>query len=212
MTLMLTEAIAANKAQKTIDQLVTSLNQHPNALGGEVTRFHECGTRQVQGFLASTDETVGFILSAARSGAWAVDLTIVPESQGPVFIDQSESFTEDRILRQAQANAKSASRAPGGVRVGAVREGNLVDVNAERALGHIEAGLQLLCAIERRRSIEGQEAGLLINAGSSQAQAARQLEVSQQAVSARLQAGYWYESRRSAYWLATQIQDYIQEK
>src|SRR5699024_12670471 len=98
-------------------------------------------------------------------------------------------------VRLDQDNDNSVSLAPGGVRVGAVREGNFVDVNAERALGHIEAGLQLLCAIELRRSIEGQEAGLLINAGSSQAQAARQLEVSQQAVSARLQAGYWYETR-----------------
>src|SRR5699024_9276385 len=123
-------------------------------------------------------------------GAWAVVLTIVPESQVPVFIDQSESFTEDRILRQAQANAKSASRAPGGVRVGAVREGNLVDVNAERALGHIEAGLQLLCAIERLHFTQCQEFGLFTNSASFHAQATRQLEVTQQAVSSRLQAGY----------------------
>src|SRR5699024_11516039 len=117
MTLMLTEAIAANKAQKTIDQLVTSLNQHPNALGGEVASFHECGTRQVQGFLASTDETGGFILSAARSGAWAVDLTIVPESQVPVLIDQISALPEDRILQLAAADANSASPAPGWIRI-----------------------------------------------------------------------------------------------
>src|SRR5699024_8814770 len=158
MTLMLTEAIAANKAQKTIDQLVTSLNQHPNALGGEVARFHECGTRQVQRCLASTDETVGFILSAARCGAWAVDLTMVPESRLPVFIDQSQSFTEDRILRQAQANAKSAPRAPGGVRVGAVVEGRLVQGHAERAVGHIAPGLKRVSAIERAQSLRVQEA------------------------------------------------------
>ena len=85
-----------------------------------------------------------------------------------------------------------------------------MDVKLQRASGPNDAGLQLLCPIEQRRSDEGQEAGLLINSGCSQAQAARQLEISQQAVSSRLQAGYWYETRSSAYWLATQSQNYIQ--
>lgn len=212
MTLTLAKPFVADQAKETIDQLVVSLNKHPNAIGGEITRFRECHTRKVQGFLASTDETVGFILSAARSGAWFVHLTIVPDSQAPLFNSQSANSAASDVLRQAQVQAKSALRAPGGIRVAAVQGQGIVGMKEESALGSIESGLQLLCAIERRRTDEGQEAGLLINAGSSQAQAARQLEVSQQAVSSRLQAGYWYESRRAAYWLARQIQEFIQRK
>ena len=80
-----------------------------------------------------------------------------------------------------------------------------MDSKTAPEIGPIESTLQLLCSIERRRSDEGQEAGLMINAGNSQTQAAKNLGVSQQAVSARLQAGYWYESRKVAYWLAVQL-------
>ena len=166
------------------------------------------GTRQVQGHLASADETVGFILSAARSGTWGVHLTVIPQDAGEQSTARGNEMLRE-ILAQAVDVGSQALRAPGGVRVVKAQAHKLIDSKTALDIGPIESTLQLVCSIERRRSDEGQEAGLMINAGNSQAQAAKALGVSQQAVSARLQAGYWYESRKVAYWLAVQLEQLL---
>ena len=204
MTLTLAKTVPDAQASEIVGQLVESLNWRPDANGGAGQSFRATGERQVQGNLGSSDETVGFILSAARSGTWGVHLTVIPADSG-------ESFTGDnrlllrQVVSQAAKSGSQALRAPGGVRVVKAQGKKLVDSKTALEIGPIESTLQLLCAIERRRSDEGQEAGLMINAGNSQTQAAKALGVSQQAVSARLQAGYWYESRKVAYWLAAQL-------
>lgn len=204
LTLTLAKTVPDSQGPEIVGQLVESLNWRPDGDGGVGPNFKATGRRQVQGHLASADETVGFILSAARSGTWGVHLTIIPEIAGESFgIDGADALHD--ILCQAVKNAPQALRAPGGVRVVAAQGKKLVDSKTAPEIGSIESTLQLLCSIERRRSDEGQEAGLMINAGNSQTQAAKNLGVSQQAVSARLQAGYWYESRKVAYWLAVQL-------
>jgi len=204
LTLTLAKTVPDAQAPDIVGQLVESLNWRPDGDGGAAPNFKAKGTRQVQGHLASADETVGFVLSAARSGTWGVHLTVIPEAMGePSALNGAEALHE--ILSQAVKTAPQALRAPGGVRVVAAQGKKLVDSKTAPEIGAIESTLQLLCSIERRRSDEGQEAGLMINAGNSQTQAANNLGVSQQAVSARLQAGYWYESRKVAYWLAAQL-------
>ncbi|GAA4109601.1 hypothetical protein [Enteractinococcus coprophilus] len=204
LTLTLAKNIPDSQAPAFVGQLVESLNWGSDAVGGAGSRFEATGIRQVQGHLASADETVGFILSAARSGMWAVHLTIIPQDAGERSTEQVNEWCRD-ILCQAVNTGPQALRAPGGVRVVKAQADRLVDSTTALDLGPIESTLQLLCSIERRRSDEGQEAGLMINAGNSQTQTAKALGVSQQAVSARLQAGYWYESRKMAYWLAVQL-------
>lgn len=204
VTLTVTKSIADDQARPIIDQLIESMSGYPTATGGAVAGFQAIGPRQVQGWFSSSDEVVGFILSAARSGSWGVHLSLVGESEASQL---HWSKASDRQAGVAAHNLQSldASRAPGGVKVVILQVGALVDSSKFSALAPVEAGLQLLCSIERRRSDEGQEAGLMINSGYSQTATAEQLGVSQQAVSSRLQAGYWYESRRSAYWLAEQL-------
>jgi hypothetical protein len=206
VTLSLTNTYPAAAAKQTVNQLVASLNEHPDAVGGEVAGFKAVGQRQVQGCLWSPDEAVGFILSAARSAIWGVHLGWVGAAEKNTAEESSELA---RILEQASSVGPYALRAPGGVSVELLRHGSLVDAKQAPEVGPVESTLQLLCAIERRRSDEGQEAGLMINAGRSQTKAAQLLGVSQQAVSSRLQAGYWYESRKVAYWLAVQIEQLI---
>ena len=210
ITLTLANSVPAEAAEQTVDQLVGSLNIHPDAVGGPVAGFKAIGQRQVQGCLASADEAVGFILSAARSATWGVHLTVIPNHEDAQRTPNAEPSLQ-RVMELASATGPRAVRAPGGVRVELTRGDSLVDVKQTPEIGPIESTLQLLCAIERRRSDEGQEAGLMINAGKSQTQAAQLLGVSQQAVSSRLQAGYWYESRKVAYWLAVQIQKLVQD-
>lgn len=208
VTLTLAKSVPDSSAEQVIDQLVGSLRSHPDAAGGEVAGFQARGGRQVQGCLVTADETVGFILSAARSGIWGIHLTLVPGLAGSELDDD-----ESRALRQAMelavTDAPRSLRVPGAVRVVLASSGELLDAKRLPSIGPIESAVQLLSAIERRRSDEGQEAGLLINAGRSQAGAAKTLGVSQQAVSSRLQAGYWYESRKVAFWLAAQIDELL---
>lgn len=205
LTLTLAKNIPDSQAPQIVGQLVESLNWHPDASGGEGTKFHAIGKRQVQGHLSSADETVGFILSAARSGTWGVYLTVIPDTAADQPKQQQGDYHREMLSQAADAGVQ-ALRAPGGVRVVKAQAHKLVDSKTAPEIGAIESTLQLLCSIERRRSDEGQTAGLMINAGNSQSQAAKTLGVSQQAVSARLQAGYWYESRKVAYWLAAELE------
>jgi len=68
-------------------------------------------------------------------------------------------------------------------------------VGASEQIAVCESALQLLGALERRRSESQQEAGRLVEAGASQREAAAVLEVSQQAVHDRLRNGLWHETR-----------------
>lgn len=208
VTLTLADSVPAATAEQTVDQLVGSLSAHPDAIGGPVTGFQTVGQRQVQGCLASAAEAVGFILSAARSSTWGLHLAVFAPHSGNGEALHDETGVR-RVLALASLAGPKALRAPGGVRVEIARNEQLTGAKDTPEVGPIESALQLVCAIERRRSDEGQEAGLMINSGKSQTKAALDLGVSQQAVSSRLQAGYWYESRKVAYWLALQVEQLI---
>lgn len=208
VTLTLAKNVPNTRVAETVDQLVASLRHHPDAAGGAVAGFKAVGERQVQGCLTSADETVGFVLSAARSGAWGVHLTLLSHDTDGQLPWNDESNIRP-VLDLAAKSGAHALRAPGGVEVVKADGSKLAGSKDLHEIGAIESTLQLLCSIERRRSDEGQEAGLLINGGKSQIEAAKHLGVSQQAVSARLHAGYWYESRKVAYWLASQLEQVL---
>lgn len=209
LTLTVANSISDHKAMNMVSQLAESLNFHPDAVGGGVMGFEAAGGRQVQGFLGSAEQTVGFILSAARSGNLGVHLLVIPRLKEMLQAGAEGEDMLTQLLGMARQDGGAALREPGGVKVVRARGLSLVGAKVAPELGPIESTLQLLGSIERRRSEEGQEAGLMINAGNSQSQAAQQLGVSQQAVSARLQAGYWYESRNAAYWLAAQLEQIV---
>lgn len=212
VTLTLTRSVPKDQAAEVVGQLVTSLSSHPDAVESPVAGFKVHNQEQVQGCLASAHEAVGFILSAARSGFWGIHLTVLPGKQGSgsALSGPMGSTGLQHILDAALTVADEALRAPGQVLVAMADSGTILGPKRAPQLGFIESSLQLLSAIERRRSHEGQEAGVMINAGKSQSGTASELGVSQQAVSARLRAGYWYESRRAAYWLAHEIQMLIE--
>jgi len=206
VTLTPTKSLSKDQAVQAVGQLVASLSSHPDAVDTPVAGFKAHHQDQVQGCLASPHEAVGLILSVARSALWGMHLTLLPGHQGSGAMG-SDGLQRD--LDAALAVAGEALRAPGQVLVAMADSGAIIGPKEMPQLGAIESSLQLLSAIERRRSDEGQEAGVMVNAGNSQSLTASELGVSQQAVSARLQAGYWYESRRAAYWLAHEIQMFI---
>src|SRR5699024_12654566 len=81
VTLTVTKNIAHVEAGQIIDQLTESLAVRPDDGGGAVLSFQTIGSRQVQSWLRSADEVVGFILSAARAGVWGVRLALAPDDQ-----------------------------------------------------------------------------------------------------------------------------------
>lgn len=209
LTLTVTKNTADDHAHHLVNRLIDSMSDHPTAAGEGVAGFKAVGQRQVRGWFSSADEAVGFVLSAARSGSWGVHLSIVPDGETSQ-LDWPEDLEMPPGVSAHHLGSFDASKAPGGVKIVLLHADSLVEAKTSSALAPVEASLQLLCSIERRRSDEGQEAGLMINSGYSQTATAEQLGVSQQAVSSRLQSGYWYESRRVAFWLAEQLRELLE--
>ena len=128
---------------------------------------------------------VGLALWAVRTGSWAVLLN--PEGGQHKNTPLSYSIPSER---------RRARRAPGRLVLPAGgRPGRASESGREADLRCAEATLQLVAAVERRRSADQHAAGRLVEAGASQREAAAELGISQQAVHSRLRHGLWHESR-----------------
>ena len=128
---------------------------------------------------------VGLALWAVRTGSWAVML----DPEGGSDKDSALSYLTPAELRRAR-------RAPGRLVLPAGgRPGRASESGREADLRCAEATLQLVAAVERRRSADQHAAGRLVEAGASQREAAAELGISQQAVHSRLRHGLWHESR-----------------
>ena len=128
---------------------------------------------------------VGLALWAVRTGSWAV------------LLDPEDALDKDSSLSYlTTAERRRARRAPGRlVLPGGGRADRASDAGREADLRCAEATLQLVAAVERRRSADQHAAGRLVEAGASQREAAAELGISQQAVHSRLRHGLWHESR-----------------
>lgn len=128
---------------------------------------------------------VGLALWAVRTGSWAVML----DPEGGSDKDAALSYL-------TPAERRRARRAPGRLVLPAGgRPGRASESGREADLRCAEATLQLVAAVERRRSADQHAAGRLVEAGASQREAAAELGISQQAVYSRLRHGLWHESR-----------------
>ena len=128
---------------------------------------------------------VGLALWAVRTGSWAV------------MLDPECGSDKDPALSYlTPAERRRARRAPGRLVLPAGgRPGRASESGREADLRCAEATLQLVAAVERRRSADQHAAGRLVEAGASQREAAAELGISQQAVHSRLRHGLWHESR-----------------
>ena len=128
---------------------------------------------------------VGLALWAVRTGSWAVML----DPEGGSDKDSALSYL-------TPAERRRARRAPGRLVLPAGgRPGRASESGREADLRCAEATLQLVAAVERRRSADQHAAGRLVEAGASQREAAAELGISQQAVHSRLRHGLWHVSR-----------------
>jgi sigma-70-like protein len=122
-------------------------------------------------------------MELAASSSWSVGIGI-----GPV---------KEPLPENTRAGAGEAfERARTAVTAAKAASGNIAVSGESPLAAQAEALLQLLVLVARKRSKMSEEAGILSDQGLTQQQIARQLGISQQAVSSRLQSGLWQESRR----------------
>lgn len=138
-------------------------------------RQGEGSEARLVGGVDSGVEAVGILLSLVRSGVWAV---VVEVAEGRAA---GESLLQREAGRARRASGLCAVLGLSGP-----------------STAWIEPALQLLGALERRRSEPQQDAGRRVEAGASQREVAVELQLSQQAVHARLRGGLWNETRALA--------------
>ncbi|GAB3189294.1 hypothetical protein [Nesterenkonia suensis] len=167
-----------------VDQAVTEFGAR--AAEHLVRPFQRTAGDEVQGVLDDAGAVLAVTLWAARTEQWSIGIGV-----GAVRtpLPQETRAGSGQAFEAAREAVTRAKRASGGV---ALSAGGLQEHAAEQ----VEALVQMLGELERRRTDSSQEAGELIAQGLSQAQAAERLGTSQQAVSRRLQRGLWAETRR----------------
>lgn len=184
MYVMTLDQKGSRRREDLVEQAVKEFDRR--AGDALVREFQRTAGDEVQGVLDDAEAVVAIALQVARTEQWSIGIgvgsvrTPLPEE---TRAGSGEAF---EAARDAVTRAK---RATGGVALTAA-------VPQSTGADHAEALLQLLCELERRRTESSQEAGELIQEGISQAEAARRLGASQQAISRRLQRGLWAQTRR----------------
>ncbi|GER22119.1 hypothetical protein NCCP1664_06160 [Zafaria cholistanensis] len=169
---------ASRRRADLVDQLIDRLNT-----GYPLVRpFERTAGDELQGVLDDGPAAAALALEVAATRAWsigvgvgAVRLPLPAQTRagaGPAF-------------ENARAAVERAKHSPASLAV----------VGPEPEGPRLEAELQLVAELEARRSPAAAEAGLLIEQGFSQREAAERLGITQQAVSARLAAGLWQPTR-----------------
>jgi predicted XRE-type DNA-binding protein len=170
----------------TIDQrdsrhrpdMVERLVERLNAQYVPLRAFERTAGDELQAVMDDAEAAVALLLDVALTGEWSVGLGVgrvrlpLPE-QTRAGAGEAFEQARDAVERAKNAPASVAVSGPG----------------AEA--GRLEAELQLVAEVNRRRTASSREAGLLIQRGLSQKEAAALLGITQQAVSSRLASGMW---------------------
>jgi hypothetical protein len=174
----------SRRGRDLIDELLTGLAELlPSA--ALARPFERTAGDEVQGLIEGPEHAVTAALALVREGRWSIGLGLgavrqplpasVRAAAGPAFV----------YARAAVARAKSSPRHVA------------VAGPDPQTSGDADSLLALLAAIVQRRSRLGWEVADLMASGMTQQAAARQLGISPQAVSQRLQAGLWHEQQRA---------------
>lgn len=144
-----------------------------------VRSFERTAGDEVQGVLESPSTVVEVVLDLVRDGPWSVGVGVGPVREP---LPPSTRAGQGPAFTHARAAVGRAKNRPTGLAVAGAA--------AEVPLG--EAVLDLLAAVVARRSQRGWAAVDLARRGLTQAEIARRLGISKQAVSQRLAAADWH--------------------
>ena len=158
---------------------VADVLEQLNADTRTLLAFERTAGDEFQGVLADPDDVVAVVLRLVRLGGWSIGV-----GAGPVQtpLPASTRAAAGPAFLCARRAVDAAKQRPTRL---AVRGAVPVDA------GDAQAVLSALALLVERRSEQAWEAIALVNAGSTQAQAAAALGISRQAVGQRLAAGLW---------------------
>ncbi|AUI52544.1 SatD family protein [Arthrobacter crystallopoietes] len=173
------------RKSRTREDLVGPVMDELNkdALRPLVLPFDRTAGDEMQSLIDDASVTLSIAMELAVSGQWSVGIGIGEVRKPLPDNTRAASGEAFERARTAVTAAKNAS-------------GNIAVSGQSHMAAQAEALLQLLVSVARKRSAMSVEAGILSDQGLTQQQIARQLGISQQAVSSRLQSGLWQESRR----------------
>ncbi len=154
-----------------------------DALRPLILPFDRTAGDEMQSLIDDASVALSIAMELAISGHWSVGIGI-GEVRKP--LPDNTRAAAGEAFERARTAVTAAKNASGNIAVSGQRP----------MAAQAEALLQLLVSVARKRSAMSVEAGILSDQGLTQQQIARQLGISQQAVSSRLQSGLWQESRR----------------
>lgn len=172
MLVLTIDQVRSRERPDDVGNLLALLAEYPHVLAPERTAGDEA-----QVLLDDADAAMRIILDLTRRGGWTIGCGV-----GPVVTPLPESIREATggAFISAREAVERAKRKPTRVAVEAA--------SAEREARHLEALLDLLLVVRRRRTREGWEVHDLLSEGRTQTDAAAVLGVTPQAVSLRAQA------------------------
>lgn len=132
-----------------------------------VSPFETLTVEDIRADVDSPEHALNLIMALLSDGNWAIGLGITSHGRGV------HAATEAVGTRPAQVKVVVDTRDPG------------------TSAGDISATFALLAHVLHKRTLEGREATSLVRRGMNQNEAARELGISKQAMSQRLQAAGW---------------------
>ncbi|AKV58362.1 DNA-binding protein [Corynebacterium riegelii] len=132
-----------------------------------VAEFEVVGVEDIRADVDTPEHALNLVMALLSDGDWAIGLGITSHGRGV------HAASEAVGTRPAQVKVGVDTRNPG--------------TNAE----DIAAAFALVGHVLQKRTIEGREATALVRRGMNQNEAARELGISKQAMSQRLQAAGW---------------------
>jgi Sigma-70, region 4 len=171
----------SRQREDLVGTAMVALNE--DALRPLVLPFDRTAGDEMQAVVAEPSVVLSIAMELASSSLWSVGIGIGSVKEPLPDNTRAGSGEAFERAREAVTAAKAAS-------------GNIAVSGESPHAAQAEALLQLLVLVARKRSKMSEEAGILSDQGLTQQQIARQLGISQQAVSSRLQSGLWQESRR----------------
>ncbi|GHD12646.1 hypothetical protein [Zhihengliuella salsuginis] len=145
--------------------------------------FERTAGDEVQGVLPTAESAVQLALDIVKSGEWSVGIGV--------------GAVEEPLPAQTRAGRGEAfERARDAVERAKTSSGRVAVTGPPLETERLEAELQMIAAVNLRRTKTSEEAGQMIRSGMTQQEVAVKLGISQQAVSSRLSSGLWYETQR----------------
>jgi hypothetical protein len=165
-------------SRRTQDRVAEALREL-NATVPVVLGFERTAGDEFQGVLAEPGEVVGVVLRLVRLGGWSIGV-----GAGPVQtpLPSSTRAGAGPAFLSARRAVDAAKQRPTRLAVRGAVPPEAADA---------QAVLSALAVVVERRSEQAWEAIALVDAGSTQAEAAGELGISRQAVGQRLAAGLW---------------------